>query len=131
MSKRLWTDERIRGHLHSYVGGSKTISFLDATKMRDEYEALAVELKKAMDTQCLIRYAVSDELDVAKASIAEWQPIETVPHDVPVLVYYEGVIMVAVLLTEPYLHWKGRDWLSPSHWRPLPPPPTIPEGTAP
>jgi len=69
VSKRLWTDERIKGSLHSYVGGSKTISFLDAQKMRDEYETLIVELKKGMDTQCLIRYAVSDELDAAKERI--------------------------------------------------------------
>ncbi len=71
MSKRLWTDERIKGHLHSYVGGSKTLSFLDAQKMRDEYEALIVELKNGMDAQCIIRYAVSDELDALKKYVSE------------------------------------------------------------
>lgn len=69
--------------------------------------------------------------------MSEWQPIETAPTDTPILVYQPGVVLSAGEMsryskTSP-LHFypsfvDGRDWEcdldTPSHWMPLPPPPT-------
>jgi len=54
-----------------------------------------------------------------------WRPISTVPINEPVLVFADGVFFVAVWLLEPYPHWKGRDWLNPSHWMKLPEKPRV------
>ena len=60
----------------------------------------------------------------------KWYPVEIAPLNEPILVYqpplkkeFTGAYFVAVLLDEPYLHWKGRDWLHPTHWMRLPEPP--------
>ena len=66
---------------------------------------------------------------------SKWFSIEIAPINEPILVYepplkegFPGCYYVAVLLDEPYLHWKGRDWLHPSHWCRLPEKPINFEG---
>ena len=53
----------------------------------------------------------------------KWQPIETAPSNTPILVYADGGYFVAVYILDPYPHWKGRWFLEPTHWMPLPEPP--------
>lgn len=55
----------------------------------------------------------------------DWQPIETVPADVPVLVFYDGKFVVTSWDTSLNPHWRGYPWLEPTHWQPLPPPPGL------
>lgn len=75
----------------------------------------------------------------------EWQPIEVMPDDTPVLVYGHDGITIAEKYKEEYdwrrmpIRHKGGIYQSvdgmlvlwPTHWMPLPPPPTITPVTSP
>ena len=67
---------------------------------------------------------------------SEWQPIETAPRGVPVLVARPGAVMAIAILEA---DWAGRmAWyesvgscvISPTHWRLLPDPPAAPSQKA-
>lgn len=65
-----------------------------------------------------------------EAQVPQWQPIETAPRDVNVLVYSTGTFYVAHFNTF-FNRWRNIDGPSfplatPTHWMPLPPAPTGP-----
>ena len=67
----------------------------------------------------------------------DWQPIETAPRGVPVLVARPGAVMAIAMLEA---DWAGRmAWYESlgsgrvfglTHWQPLPDPPAQPKGKA-
>jgi hypothetical protein len=71
--------------------------------------------------------------------MSEWQPIETAPKDAGSLVVWNGERYAVAEWTDYYGWWeKRKDPLGepygirpqPTHWMPLPPPPSAPENTA-
>lgn len=62
----------------------------------------------------------------------KWMPIETAPKDgTPVLIFDNPIVVAAYFDTAPKdsggQTWRMQgmcEWFDPSHWMPLPPPPT-------
>jgi hypothetical protein len=92
------------------------------------------QMVKILDSQLSDAYA---EIDKIKAQLIVWQPIETAPKDGTGFLYLQKLafgqkwIGSAIYHSDRFVHvqWTGEcdEWttLSPSHWMPLPAPPTI------
>ena len=61
----------------------------------------------------------------------DWQPIDSAPKDGPILLFYQGEMIVGYWLLSPDelggWHEASNDACQfyPTHWMPLPPPPTV------
>lgn len=73
----------------------------------------------APDAEMLARVAL------AAADAAAWRPIETSPQDTTILTYYaDGRVMPDQFPYRGMLEWQEQFDAPPTHWQPLPAPPT-------
>ena len=105
----------------------------------DEYRRVYDELKQENDENCRLlgksaerELALLAEIDRLKAKLAktEWQPIETAPHGVWILIFAYGVVCQACWNANGYWSTFRENRIQPiaaTHWMPLPQPPTTEE----
>jgi hypothetical protein len=101
-------------------------------------QQIGEEVKRARESQCFLLPEFAERI-ASLAVKAQWQPIETAPENIAVLVYVNwdryGIYRAILVNMGTGRHWHSSAWAcgrdfppgypQPTHWMPLPDPPAV------